>query len=397
MGEGGTLADALRTFEAAEANLSRLEKLLGEIDALEPKGLVFGGAVEHERKLRTYTAILKALPLIEGSKPSEVPRDHDSIGQARLDARELDEPAAFLTVEHWIEEPGIELREYRFRFDQKRRDLVRSAVQGLVEDVDGILRGLAPLVDGEPELGSPAPPEEWTELQEKVREIHALLGRSVERPPRWKELVRHLSFGQLQDLSDVLRLDWPEVRAGLGQVLYAEDEPVPVPAEDLADVVNAHPTGTVPVRLAWERLDDEGFERVIFALIDGEDQYENVAWLTKTRASDRGRDLSADRVRIDSLTGTDRQRVIIQCRHWLEKSTGPDDVSALRDRMSLWEPPTVDVLIIATSGRFTSDAVAMIERRNTKGSPPRIEMWPESHLERLLATRPGIVGQFGLR
>lgn len=397
MGESRSLTEALRVFEAAEANLSRLEKLLAELEQMQPDGIVFGGVTGYEQKVRAYGAILEALPPIEGWKPEETPREPDMMSKVRLDAQEVGEPEAFLTAEEWIDEPGVQLREYRFRFDQKRRDLVRSAVQDLVEDIDGSLRKLGPLLEGEPDMASRAPEEEWIELQEKVREIHVLLGRSVGRPKRWKELVRHLSFGQLQDLSDILRLDWPEVRAGLSDGLYAEDEPVPVPVNDLADVVKAHPTGRVPARLGWEKLDDDGFERVIFALIDGEDQYENVAWLTKTRAPDRGRDLSADRVRIDSLTGTERQRVIIQCRHWLERSIGPDDVSALRDRMSLWEPPTVDVLVIATSGRFTSDAVALVERHNVTGSHPRIEMWPESHLERLLATRPGIVGQFSLR
>lgn len=367
------------------------------MEELQPEGMAFGTDPAFERKQRAYKAILDALPMIDGWKPQRIPPDQDEISQVRFDAREVGEPDAFFTAEHWIEEPGVELRDYRFKFDQARRDLVRSAVQDLVEDIDTLLRQLSRVLEGEPDLGSAAPKDDWEELQQKVREIDVLLGSSVGRPARWKELLRHLSFGQLQDLGDILRLDWPEVRAGLSKGFYAEDEPVPVDTRDLADVVNAHPTGSVPVGLSWDKLDDEAFERVIFALISGEDQYENAAWLTKTRAADRGRDLSADRIRTDSLTGTERQRVIIQCRHWLERSTSPDDVSTLRDRMSLWEPPKVDVLIIATSGRFTSDAVALVEKHNAQGLLPKIEMWAESHLERLLATRPGIVGRFGLR
>jgi hypothetical protein len=61
------------------------------------------------------------------------------------------------------------------------------------------------------------------------------------------------------------------------------------------------------------------------------------------------------------------------------------------------ETSATGVLVIATSGRFTSDAVAYIEKHNGSDRAPRIEMWPESHLERLLALRPSLIADFGLR
>jgi hypothetical protein len=57
----------------------------------------------------------------------------------------------------------------------------------------------------------------------------------------------------------------------------------------------------------------------------------------------------------------------------------------------------VDVLVIATSGRFAADAVQWIEKHNTAGAAPRIEMWAESHLEQLLAARPALIAEFKLR
>ena len=51
----------------------------------------------------------------------------------------------------------------------------------------------------------------------------------------------------------------------------------------------------------------------------------------------------------------------------------------------------------ATSGRFTADAVALIEKQNQSDSALRIEMWAESHLERLLASRPALIAEFSLR
>lgn len=179
--------------------------------------------------------------------------------------------------------------------------------------------------------------------------------------------------------------------------LQSDDEPIPVDVEDLGDLVRAKPRGSVPTELRWERLTDEDFERVIFSLISTTEGYENPEWLTHTRAPDRGRDLSVMRVLEDRLGGTRRNRVIIQCRHWLSKSVSDRDVSHLRDQMSHWEPPRVDVLVIATSGRFSSDAVHSIEQHNQGDRALKIELWASSHLERLLASRPDLIAEFGLR
>jgi hypothetical protein len=117
----------------------------------------------------------------------------------------------------------------------------------------------------------------------------------------------------------------------------------------------------------------------------------------RTRAADRGRDLSVTRVTADGLSGTRRQRVVIQCKHWLSKSVALTDASGARDQMALWPNPPVDFLVIATSGRFTSDAVAWIEQHNQSGIRPQIEMWAESHLERVLASRPALIAEAKLR
>jgi hypothetical protein len=57
----------------------------------------------------------------------------------------------------------------------------------------------------------------------------------------------------------------------------------------------------------------------------------------------------------------------------------------------------VRVLIIATSGRFTSDAVAWVELHNSLGTAPHIELWPDSTLETLLAQKPYLAAAHGLR
>jgi hypothetical protein len=206
-----------------------------------------------------------------------------------------------------------------------------------------------------------------------------------------------MHFGTLGDVHDIVEHDWPAVKTGLRKSLYGEKEPVPVEVGDLGVLVSKKPRGPVATKLLWESLDEEEFERLVFALISSEQGYENPEWLMKTNAPDRGRDLSVYRVYADPLGGTIRLRVIIQCKHWLSKSVGVSEIALLREQMKIWEPPRVDVHVIATSGRFTSDAVAIIEKQNLSDSALRIEMWPESHLERLLASRPAIIAEFSLR
>lgn len=55
------------------------------------------------------------------------------------------------------------------------------------------------------------------------------------------------------------------------------------------------------------------------------------------------------------------------------------------------------MLIVAASVRFTTDAVDWVERHNQSDQAIRIELWPESHLEQLLAQRPHLIAEFGLR
>lgn len=135
----------------------------------------------------------------------------------------------------------------------------------------------------------------------------------------------------------------------------------------------------------------------MFLLISEAPGYENPEWLQQTHAPDRGRDLSVIRVETDPLAGVRRYRIIIQCKHWLSKSVGPRDISDARSQMELWQPPRVDGLVIATTGRFTADAIKLVEQHNQADRALNIAMWPDSHLERLLAARPHLIGQFRLR
>ncbi|MBU2603406.1 MAG: restriction endonuclease [Actinobacteria bacterium] len=321
----------------------------------------------------------------------------NEIAQRRLDANEIGEIDFLVAVSEDLEEPSRLLREYRHRFDKKRRQLVRDAILEAIDEVDADLRRLGDDLDGPAGVDERVESPVLAGLNEHVAQIRTLLGTSSPVPPRWGDLLRHLHFGLYCDVRDVMDTDWPAVKAGLRSSLYGETEPVPVQVTDLSELVNAKPGGPVASRLNWVALSEEDFERLVFALISSESGYENPQWLTKTSAADRGRDLSVDRVHTDPLAGTTRQRVIVQCKHWLAKSISPAEVALLKEQMRLNEPPKVDVCVIATSGRFTSDAIQLIETHNVSDTGLRMEMWPESHLELLLAGRPWLIAQFRLR
>ncbi len=392
-----SLMDALEIFEATEANLVKLERLWEELQGMIPGGISFGENIEYEDRQRSYALLLESLPMLDGWKPTAQPLDLDTIAQNRIDAAELGDFGIEQSVERGITDPGRELREYRFRFNNTRKALIRDALVGLIDAIDDDLRTIRAAVGPEPEHREQIEDALWSNLREHVKQVEVLLGSSVKRPTRWSDMRRHIRFGYLGDLHDIEIADWPQVKAELRKGLYGVNEAMPIRVADLSTLVAARPSGPISTALAWGNIDDATFERLIYALISNEPGYENPAWLMNTNATDRGRDLSVDRVTEDALTGTLRQRVIIQCKHWTTKSVGVSDVATLKEQMKLWDHPPVSVLIIATSGRFTTDAVSWIEKHNGSGEAPRIEMWPESHLERLLSARPALIAEFGLR
>jgi hypothetical protein len=149
--------------------------------------------------------------------------------------------------------------------------------------------------------------------------------------------------------------------------------------------------------LNWKKIDSHKFERLLFELADEADGYEEVQWLMRTNAPDHGRDISAIRVTKDSLSGHRQFRVVIQCKHWLARSIRDEDIAKEVVSIEHWEHPPFDVMVVATSGRFTADAVTWAERHNAKGARPYVELWNDAHLESLLATRQHLILAHELR
>jgi Restriction endonuclease len=391
-----SIMEALKQFEATEANLTKLENLWNELQELFPAGVQIGESPEYEDRRRSFDSILASLPKIGGWKPDISAPDWDGVVSSRFDFMELGDAFEEAKYEVSIWADSKEIREYRYRLNQKRRQLIRDALVAVIDKFDADLRQVR-RETGAREGNVIVDSAGWPELKKNTEQIEVLLGSSVQKPPRWEDLRRHLHFGMVGDLCDIEEHDWPAVKEGLRKGLYGVNEALPVATADLDELVAAKPTGPIITALNWANINADSFERLIFSLINQVQGYENPEWLMRTNAPDRGRDLSVTRTSVDALSGTFHQRVIIQCKHWLSKSVSLPDVQSAAAQTELWNDPPVQILVVATTGRFTADAVQWIETRNRKGALPRIEMWPESHLESLLAARPALIAQFNLR
>ena len=395
------LDEVLRQFEAAEANLSKLEKVWNILEKNIPKGIAFEDKPVYENACRHYKHILAGLPSIDDWRPTTLPCGLDEIAQSRLDSEE-GEFSSKREVNSRIEKIGKELQEYRCRFDQKRRELVRDIIlQQKSNEIQRLLTQLQeiyPIDEAQIEYGGQKIDNPmWWELREQVRQIDVLLSSSIPRPSRWSDMQRHLYYALSIDLKDIVCSDWPSVKEELKKSLYTSNEPIPVSVNDLSDLVTSKPSGSVITKLRWENLSAEDFERLVFNLVAGDENHENPEWSMRTNAADRGRDLSVYRVYKDKLSGVTRKRVIIQCKHWLSKSVAVVDIAEAKEKVKLWESPRIDILVIATTGGFTADAVSLIERHNVSDSAMTIEKWAKSDIERILASNPALVAEFGLR
>lgn len=380
-------------MDRAAANLAKLQTIWDRAQPMIPSSPQRGTSREYEDLRRAWTPLLSGLPPIDGLTVTEELPDIDEAGQSFIDYFEIGEPAFALMNE--LEKPGHQLDEYRFRLAQARRRAIHDRLDELTSTINGTLAKLTESVD---RISSDRVDDPRTKVvEDSISEIERLLGDTTNRKGRWGDLHRHLHFGQGHDWHDIAEMDWPSVREDIEAASLSETDPLPVPAIDLGVAASARPTGGATIGLTWTALDDDGFERLLFDLLRGFPSYQNVEWLMKTRAPDRGRDLSAERIIKDDGGTTRTERMIVQAKHWTTKSVAPADVMNTLAALPLWEPPVVRTLVIATSGRFTSDAVAIVEKHNADGKLPFIELWPDSRLETQLSQRPDLIASYRLR
>jgi hypothetical protein len=348
---------------------------------------------EYEDLRRAWTSLLAGLPPIDGFTITEELPDIDAAGQAFIDYLEIGEPAFALM--NALEQPGHQLDEYRFKLAQARRRAIHDRLDDLMSTINAALGQITDSIawDSSDRVDDPR----TKVVEESISEIERLLGDTTDRKGRWGDLHRHLRFSEGHDWHDIAEMDWPSVRADVEAASLSESDPLSVPTVDLGVAASAKPAGGASIGLHWTVLNDDGFERLLFDLLRGFPSYQNVEWLMKTRAPDRGRDLSAERVIRDDGGTTRTDRVIVQAKHWTSKSVAPSDITNTLAALPLWEPPVVRTLVIATSGRFTTDAVGIVEKHNADGKLPFIELWADSRLETQLSQRPDLIASYGLR
>lgn len=374
----------LNTMDRVAANLAKLEAVWRRAESFIPNGPARGSHPEYDDLCRVWSDLLEGIPEIDGWAVTEGLPDIDELGQMFIDYFEIGEHP--FGAHEVAEQPGKDIAEYRYRLNRARRRATRERLEQLSAVIDSslphILDGVAR--DSHTRLEGHA----VSQVAAAVDEIERLLGDGAQRGGRWRDLRRHLAFGQGHDWHDIAELDWPGVRSDIEANSFADTDPLTVPDIDLGKAAGSRLTGAATIALPWDRLDDKGFERLLYDLLRSFPEHENVQWLMSTRAPDRGRDLSLDRLLRDSTGGARTERVIVQAKHWLKRSVGHTEVADNLASMKLWQPPIVRGLVIATTGRFTVSAVDWVEKHNDTGGVPIIELWPDSRLETLLAQKP---------
>ncbi len=392
----------LTTFDKVAVNLEKLERVWERAKPFVPDGPQFGSAPEYQTLSRAWDDLLAGLLPIDGWRITEGLPDVDSLGQMFLDYAE----AGIFPKGAWAiaSQPEEDLSRYRHFLDRARRRAIASRLTVLTERITELIREvvsglptreawLADVSSKRVRIDTPA----TSEISDFLEEIERLLGQTVERRGSWGALRRHLHFGEAGDWLDISESDWPSVQWDIEAAKVGDSDPIPVPDIDLGAAGAADLTGGATTSLNWSALHPEDFERLLFDLLRDLAGYQNVDWLMKTNAPDRGRDISLQRVVPDDAGTIRTDRVIVQAKHYTSKSVGPSDVQGALTSLPLWEPPVIRSLIIATSSRFSSDAVTLAEKHNDLGNRPHIELWPDSRLETLLAQRPKLAITYGLR
>lgn len=395
------LDELLTIFDKVAVNLKKLEQVWDRASPLLPEGPARGSTPEYQNLVRTWDALLPGLAPIDGWTITEELPDMGALGQMFLEYAEIQEPAHGAYAIR--EKPGDDLGEYRFRLDQARRRAIAARLQELTEQITDLLRGITAVLPTRDEFYDQEGKRNKLDTLDTQRvetvlaEIERLLGDTVERKGRWGDLHRHLRFSEVNDWHDIHEFDWPSVRVDIEAAHFGETDPIPVPEVDLGVAGRARPAGGATTALNWSALDPDQFERLLFDILRSLHGYQNVDWLMKTNAADRGRDISLERIVQDAAGATRTERVIVQAKHYTSKSVGPGDVQDSLSRLSMWEPPVIRFLIIATSSRFTTDAVRIVDQHNDLGKQPQIEMWPDNRMEVLLSQQPTLAIMHGLR
>jgi hypothetical protein len=383
----------LAVMDRVSANLERMQAIWDRAYPLLPSGPSCGSTSEYDDLVRAWNDLLKGLPPIDGWTITEPIPGMNEIGMLFMEYVVIAEPP--IGVLDAKERPEEDLAEYRYRLSRARRRVIRDRLQELTATVENLLpQMLVDVARDDPERLEDMRVEE---VVDAISEIERLMGDTATRQGRWSDLHRHIYFGQGHDWHDIQEFDWPSVKEDIQAAGLSESDPLPVPKDVDLGQLASKPGGRASTAIDWAKLTPDQFEHMLYDLIRVRPGYQNVQLLMKTNATDRSRDISAERVIKDGAGLVRTERVIIQAKHWLSQSVPPLEIERAVNHMALWGTPVVRGLIVATSGSFTTDAVAWHETHNVQGKQPHIDLWGEARLNTLLSERPWLVANYGLR
>lgn len=403
------LSAALATYDRVSLNLDKLDRLWQQMcERLRwcgPFGDDHPDALMYAQLCESWVEIAASLPAIDGWRLSVKPLEWAVIQRHRLGSMATDEDGSLIMLPSNQGEalPGTEAAKYRQKLARARQRLVRQRGADLVGIVDGLLASVAPKLDVEASADELAEQVSDAEvapvinaIKNAVGEIERLVGDALAGSSRQSDLHRHLHFGMPHDLRDIVMFDWPAFRPHVELALYGDEAPVPVDVDDLAALASATVT-PVPSEVQWDRCDADGFERLLMRLLEMSSSFVNVTRLMNVNAADAGRDIQAYRRVSDGLTASRDERVIVQAKHWPNRGIRSAEIAELvHAKLPLWEGEPVRLLIVATTGSFTQDAVRWTEDHNRLAKRPEIELWSSSELEALLRKWSALLAEFGL-
>ena len=156
------------------------------------------------------------------------------------------------------------------------------------------------------------------------------------------------------------------------------------------------PVSPRSLHVYWDRIDADGFERLLARLLEQSGSYLRITRLMNVNAADAGRDLQAYR-RVNDGLSERHERVIVQAKHWPKRGVSASEISDLvHTKLPLWEGEPVRGLIVATTGSFTQDAVRWVDDHNRAAKRPDIVLWSSTELETLLRRWRAVSAEFGL-
>jgi hypothetical protein len=133
----------------------------------------------------------------------------------------------------------------------------------------------------------------------------------------------------------------------------------------------------------WTKLTEAAFEELVFALISSDPAFGDTEWVYPYANTIR-RDISTVRAATNSEGRCACLRTLVQCRHPVSGQISFEELMLVKEQVALWNDPPFDVIVLATSGRFTDEAQRWAVVHNAASRKPRFELFSRDKLEQML-------------